>query len=241
MWGARAPPWVEVTVDMWRSVVRLRWVVGSLAVITACSTTEPAGLADSNVEANGSSTLTTQPANDSGAAGTSANADDTSSTTAAAGTANPVESSGPELVLDSGAATPETWGGTTSLAEFRNLVVELHGPTDDLPGDFRRLNPFFPADVPTPPGAEVVEVDVRLQSRAEVRSKVTLASSASGEDLVSLFATEFDGAGYEQSGRPTRTKTASTSSRSPTTYRSSSPLPSSPHTRSRSRSSPAAS
>ena len=175
-----------------------------LAITGAGGTNPGSGSEDTAVEGAVDETTASTAAHD----GTTDDpADDPADGGSAAG-GEAVVSPSERQVLDRNHTIPETLTLGLAAGEIRNLVIDVHGPTDDVAAELNRIG-IFPPDFPTHPGSDIHEFTMRLSTQldpAEVRAEVTIHVDAPPADVIALFETALTEPEYSVVGTGNRTE-----------------------------------
>lgn len=204
-------------------------VAGALALVaTACgdgdsdtstATSSAAGLAESSAgsdpEADESPDATEEPdgadaesddTTDDDTTEDSDATDDGDDSAAGSGSGDGFVSPSEVLVPDPSAGVPDALEAAQSAGEIRNLVIDVYGPTDDVPAEINRLAQVT-TDLPTPDGADIVEFGVVYTlARSEFQTDSTTVDilvHVPGGDLDGTFEeyrSALTDAGWPESG-----------------------------------------
>lgn len=185
---------------------------------TATGTSSAAGLAESSAgsdpEGDESPDANEEPGDadaendDTTGDGETADAtdDDSDDSDAGSGSGDGFVSPSEVLVPDPSAGVPESLETAQSAGEIRNLVIDVYGPTDDVPAEINRLAQVT-TDLPTPDGADIVEFGVVYTlARSEFQSDSTTVDilvHVPGGDLdgtFEVYRSALTDAGWPESG-----------------------------------------
>lgn len=97
------------------------------------------------------------------------------------------------------ASTDEIHAGMT-LDELKVVIADVHGPTTDVSGDFGRIA-RFPANVPTPENAVILDVDTSSSfyqgtDSHQMYNEVVLATTMTLDDAMALYTEGLPAAGW---------------------------------------------
>lgn len=180
----------------------------ALLLVAGCGGTdeEPAGLA----ETQSAVTESDEAAGGGGESGSS-----TTATTAATEEAEDDTDASPTMADDRSAYGLDPVEGRDDGQSVHDLIIDLHGPTDDVAAQANRLTSF--PGIPTPDGGAVITEIMTLQDPADVTdladvsavlsyTRLSFYSSSSTEELILLYSEAYEMWGY------TKVKTSEESS-----------------------------
>lgn len=109
-------------------------------------------------------------------------------------------------VLDLNYDIPERLVVDLEPGELRNLVIDVHGPTDDVAAELNRIG-IFPESFPTIPGSDIQEVAARLsldRDPATYSSEVRFYINVPVDDVIAFYEAGLSEPDYVRTGTAER-------------------------------------
>ncbi len=123
--------------------------------------------------------------------------------------AAPASSPSSQLISDPDASVPETLTAGLTQPELRNLLVDVHGPTEDVAAELSRVG-IFPDDIPTATGSDIydftITTTVKDELNSHVKTEVRMFIPAEPADAAVFFESSLVAAGYDLVGTGTETR-----------------------------------